>query len=103
METTSVFTDQHHPTLYYEDGNVVLSAFDGTLSSRRYFRVHRSILCRYSPVLADMFSLPPLRKEGPGHAIAEMYDGALHIQMPDSAADIESMLNVLYDPLYVSL
>ncbi|EKM61664.1 uncharacterized protein PHACADRAFT_248407 [Phanerochaete carnosa HHB-10118-sp] len=85
-----VFPAQHHPTLYFEDGNVVLSAVaaDG---QRRYFRVHRSILCRYSPVLEEMFQIPP--------ADDECYDGVLHVEMPDSAEELGSLLGVLYDPL----
>lgn len=92
--------ERHHPELYFEDGNVVLSACarDGV---RRYYRVHRSILCIHSPVMADMFKIPPLRDSGPGHEIVETYDGVLHIQMPDTAEDIESFLQVLYDPQYV--
>lgn len=92
---------RHHPTLYFDDGNVVLSAVtrDGI---RLYFRVHRSILCAHSPVLADMFDIPPLREDPPGQEIAETYDGVLHIQMPDNADDTESFLRVLYDPLYVT-
>ena len=30
----------------------------------------------------------------------ETYDGALHIEMPDSAEELGSLLGVLYDPLY---
>ena len=90
--------ERHHPTLYYDDGNVVLSAYTKNLTSQ-YFRVHRSILCMHSPVLADMFAIPPLRDDGPTSELTECYDGALHIQMPDTAEDTESFLNVLYDPL----
>ena len=93
----------HHPTLYFEDGNVVLSAVEQQAPKNQgryvYFRVHRSVLCRHSPILSDLFEIPPLRDEGPPHAVSEVYDGALHISMPDSAEDLESFLKVLYDPL----
>ena len=89
----------HHPTLYFDDGNVVLSALSKTEEGRKYFRVHRSVLCRHSPVLADLFELPPLRENGPTHDIKEVYQGALHVAMPDTVEDLESFLNVLYDPL----
>lgn len=88
----------HHPTLYFDDGNVVLSALDAK-GRRVYFRVHRSVLVRHSPILSDLFEIPPLRNEGPPHDVKEVYDDALHISMPDSAEDIESFLKVLYDPL----
>ncbi|KAI0695654.1 hypothetical protein BC835DRAFT_1273080 [Cytidiella melzeri] len=89
----------HHPTLYFEDGNVVLSGSCQATGGRQYFRVHQSVLCRHSSILADLFGIPPLMDEGPPHAMKEVYEGALHISMPDSAEDLESLLNVLYDPL----
>lgn len=88
------FPDQHHPSLYYSDGNVALSA-RGQDGSVQYFRVHHSVLSRHSPVLADMFAMPPMQDE--------TYDGALHVRMPDNAEDLASFLGVLYDPLYVPL
>ncbi|EED80879.1 predicted protein [Postia placenta Mad-698-R] len=88
----------HHPTLYYEDGNVVLSAQTQD-RELHYFRVHQSILCRHSPILADMFSIPPLRVSASRDTLAEVYDGVPHVQMPDSAEDLASFLHVLYDPL----
>ena len=92
--------DKHHPSLYYEDGNVVLSALrrDG---ERQYFRVHQSILSKHSPVLGDMLSMPPLKAFGSANVLEEAYGGVVHVQMPDSGEDLESFLQVLYDPLYV--
>ncbi|PIL31451.1 hypothetical protein GSI_06152 [Ganoderma sinense ZZ0214-1] len=91
-------TSERHPTLYYDDGNVVLSGYtqDGEL---QYFRVHKSILSRYSPVLADMFSIPPLLVKGSRTQIAESYDGVVYVQMPDSAEELTSFLTMFYDPL----
>lgn len=100
VSTAMVCPEQHHSTLYFEDGNVVLSALDKD-GQRCYFRVHQSVLCRYSPIFEEMFQIPPLRGEGPEHAIVEVYDGVLHIQMPDSADELGSLIGVLYDPLYV--
>lgn len=94
------YPEQHHPTLYFDDGNVVLSALTKD-SQCCYFRVHQSVLCRHSPVFEEMFQIPPLREDSPEHEIAELYDGVLHIQMPDSAEELGSLIGVLYDPLYV--
>ncbi|KAL6307685.1 hypothetical protein BKA93DRAFT_727017 [Sparassis latifolia] len=91
--------EQHHPTLYFDDGNVVLSALSREDGSRQYFRVHQSILCRHSPVLADMFAIPPLKASYSEDIIAETYAGVVHVQMQDSAEDLASFLGVLYDPL----
>jgi hypothetical protein len=96
VTSTMLYPDQHHPTLYFEDGNVVLSAVDKQ-DIRWYFRVHRSILCRYSPVFQEMFMIPPLTEEGPEQKIIELYDGVLEVQMADSAEDVDSFLSVIYD------
>ena len=41
-----------------------------------------------------MFQIPPVRDE--------CYEGVPHVQMPDSAEELGSLLGVLYDPLYVA-
>ncbi|KAI0673675.1 hypothetical protein C8Q78DRAFT_967754 [Trametes maxima] len=91
-------TSERHPSLYYDDGNVVLSslAHDGT---RQHFRVHRSILCRHSPVIADMFAIPPLLALDSNTRIAEAYDGVVHVEMQDSVEELTSFLTMFYDPL----
>ncbi|KZT08652.1 uncharacterized protein LAESUDRAFT_811264 [Laetiporus sulphureus 93-53] len=91
-------TSQHHVALYFDDGNVVLSALSQE-GRRQYFRVHQSILSRHSPVLADLFAMPPLQSTTSQTALEETYDGVVHVQMPDSAEDLASFLGVLYDPL----
>ncbi|CAL1694553.1 unnamed protein product [Somion occarium] len=89
---------QHHPSLYFEDGNIVFSALTKNDEVRHYFRVHKAILARYSPVFNDMFAIPPLR-EGETDEAKESYDGVVHVQTPDTAEDVASFLGVLYDPL----
>ena len=86
---------ERHPTLYYDDGNVVLSGRTQQ-GHRQYFRVHKSIIARHSPVLADLFAIPPLLAQG---TFAEAYEGVVHVQMPDSAEELTSFLNMFYDPL----
>ncbi len=91
--------DERHPTIYYDDGNVVVSGLTQR-GARQHFRVHKSILARHSPVLADMFAIPPLLAPGGCQTrLAESYDGVVHVQMPDSAEELISFLNMFYDPL----
>lgn len=93
----NLYPDQHHPDLYFEDGNIVFSALtkDG---QRHYYRVHRGYLARHSPVFEDMFAIPPLM-ESDTEELKESYDGVVHVQSPDTAEDISSFFGVLYDPL----
>ncbi|KAJ6476058.1 hypothetical protein C8R47DRAFT_664880 [Mycena vitilis] len=79
------------PNFYFEDGNIVLSAkeFEDCVV---YFRLHRSIISKHSPVFADMFELPP-------HPSAEQYDGVPLVEMAgDSAETLRSLIALLYDP-----
>ena len=110
MGISPFYPVQHHAKLYFDDGNVVFSAVSSATGDRRYFRVHKSIICRQSPVLADMFALPPLREDGCDEGrsmmdrkgedrLKEVYDGVVHVETPDSAEELESFLRVLYDPL----
>lgn len=89
---------ERHPSLYYDDGTVVLSGLTQK-GYRQHFRVHMSILARHSPVLADLFSIPPLLAEGSTTKIAETYDGVVHVQMPDTVDELISFLTMFYDPL----
>lgn len=92
-----LFPKQHHPDLYFEDGNIVFSA-PSKNGQQQYYRVHRGYLARHSPVFADMFAIPPL-KERDTDELKETYDGVVHVESPDSAEDVASFLGVLYDPL----
>ncbi|KAJ7680626.1 hypothetical protein DFH06DRAFT_424841 [Mycena polygramma] len=79
------------PNFYFEDGNIVLSAKDPE-DCVVYFRLHRSIVSKHSPVFADMFTLPP-------PASAEQYDGVPLVEMAgDSAETLRSLIALLYDP-----
>lgn len=101
---------ERHPALYYDDGTVVLSGLNQD-GERQHFRVHKSVLSRHSPVLADLFAMPPLLAPGSGsyslnHSraerklqLAESYDGVVHVQMPDSVEELTSFLSMFYDPL----
>lgn len=89
---------ERHPTLYYDDGTVVLSGLTQG-GSRQYFKVHKSVLCQHSPLIADVFAIPPLLAPGSETCIAETYDGVVHIQMPDTAEELVSFLTMFYDPL----
>ena len=91
------FQEERHPTLWLEDGNVVLSAKSPNDNTRTLlFRVHRSVLARQSKVFADMFELPPSDSVD----LQGLYEGVPRIDLHDSAEDLEEMLKVLYDPWY---
>jgi len=82
---------QKHPAFYFHDGDVALSAcnHDGTTS---IFRVHKFVLSHHSPVFSDMFALPQTTDS------TEKYDNVVLVHMPDAALDVETMLQILYDP-----
>ena len=55
-------------------------------------RVHKLILSHNSPVFRDMFAFPA------GPQVNEMYDDVPVVRMPDDAADLVSLVRVLYNP-----
>ncbi|KZT64974.1 hypothetical protein DAEQUDRAFT_814595 [Daedalea quercina L-15889] len=73
-----------HPTLYYDDGNVILS------SGSTLFRAHKSILSKHSPVLRVLFD----RRED---TKTETLRGCLHVALDDTKEEVEALLNVIYD------
>lgn len=95
-----------HTEFYFDDGSIVLSAHSTEVSlpgkelessgssrpnaSRKVvFRVHKSILRSASRVFADMFEL----SDG---SASDIHDGVPLVHMPDSAEDVEAMLDMLY-------
>lgn len=98
---------EKHVSLYLDDGNIVLAARtevgDPAVPARTVlFRVHKSVLKRQSSVFSDMLTLPE-GTDGEAHTNSTMEGGVPIVSMPDSAEDIEALLEVLYDPLYVAI
>ncbi|KAH9948099.1 hypothetical protein B0H21DRAFT_735367 [Amylocystis lapponica] len=91
----------HHDTLYFPDGDVVLSALMDPVQEdnilihpQQMFRVHRFLLKHNSVFFSDMFSLPAPERPNPN----EVYDGVPLVPMQDSATDLASLLSALYSP-----
>ncbi|KAI0046419.1 hypothetical protein FA95DRAFT_1606922 [Auriscalpium vulgare] len=81
---------ERHTNLWYDDGNIVLS------TGNMLFRVHRSILSRHSPVLADITSA-----YSPGRAASSSedadIDGCPIVHLMEDSEDITHMLHGIYD------
>ncbi|TFY70019.1 hypothetical protein EVG20_g2908 [Dentipellis fragilis] len=76
---------QQHPTLWYEDGNVVISA------GKTMFLVHRSLLSRQSDVLAGLM-LSAVQSHG-----SSPVEGCPLVTLDNSADDIAVVLTAIYD------
>jgi BTB/POZ domain len=76
--------------IYFEDGNVVLSAKDDG-DNLVYFQVHKSILAKQSAVFKDMFSLP-------SPSVVEKYNDLPLVHLHDNAKDLKVFLQAMYDP-----
>lgn len=69
-----------HPTLYFEDGNLLLKCH------QTLFRVHRTLLAKHSVVLRDEIM-----------ANTHTLDGVACLATDDDIEDMESLLKMLYD------
>ena len=84
-----------HAGLWFADGNIVLQTTSPSEDEIHLFRCHKSVLSKHSVVFADMFELG-------GYVCvrrSEEYDGVPVISIPDSSADVDALLGMLYDPL----
>ncbi|KZT24907.1 hypothetical protein NEOLEDRAFT_1178982 [Neolentinus lepideus HHB14362 ss-1] len=83
-----------HPTLYFEDGSMVLRAqhLSGELI---FFKVHKTVLSMHSEIFRDMFILP-------SPSPRESYDGVSLLVLQDNAEELASFLACLYDPIHMT-
>lgn len=86
-----------HPTLYFPDGNIVITAVN-LEGNEVLFRIFKSVLSVQSPVFEHMFSTPQAASSSTFDP-NEWYEGVPLVRMPDTLADIERILKVLFDPL----
>lgn len=80
------YTAVLHPTLWFEDGNILLRAEDVL------FKVYKGFLCKQSSVFADMLSLPQ-----PSTAAEDLCDGCPIVRMSDASAALEVLLSAMFD------
>ncbi len=81
---------------WVSDGNVVLSAISSDKNRTVLFRIHKSLLSDQSGVFETMFGLPvPQDQE---NVEAESYEGLPLVRMPDTAEQVEALLNALRCP-----
>ncbi|KLO16670.1 hypothetical protein SCHPADRAFT_869451 [Schizopora paradoxa] len=91
-----------HRTLWYSDGNIVLS------TDRYLFKVHKSFLARHSSVFEDLFDFPVIdgtdddaENAGACATTQEMYDGLPLVTLAgDKGEDIAHLLRAVYEPRY---
>jgi len=86
--------------LWLEDGNIIISANSAETGKTLLFRVHKSVLSRQSDVFAGLFSLPDTSANYGG--LDDVNDIPI-VHLTDDAEGITELLNVLYNPLCVSL
>lgn len=79
---------QRHTDLWFEDGNIVIQA------EQTVYKLHRSILCRNSPLFADTLSLP----QSAELEADESYDGHPILRLQETADDMSVFLQALLDP-----
>ena len=84
-----------HSNLWFQDGNIILQTTSPSEDEIHLFRCHKSVLSKHSTIFAKMFEVESfvcVRR-------SEEYDGVPVISIPDASADVDALLNMLYDPL----
>ncbi|TBU41577.1 hypothetical protein BD309DRAFT_868029 [Dichomitus squalens] len=86
-DVEAAFRGRYEPTrdpdFWFEDGNIVI------IADETQFRVHRSILCRHSDVLADRLGFNDRRRD-------TSYDSCAVVRILDSAKSFKGLLRLLY-------
>jgi hypothetical protein len=84
-----------HSNIWYPDGNVILQTTSPSEDEIHLFKCHKSVLSKHSDVFAGMF-------ETGGFVCvrrSDEYEGVPVISLPDTTADVDALLSMLYDPL----
>ncbi len=89
----SDLTAERHPTLYFPNGDIVLSAsIDSAPPRTQLFCVHKVLLTHHSTAFANLFA-----DANPGSG--ESCDGVPMVELHgDKAEDLALLLNYLYNP-----
>ena len=86
-----------HPTmatvldLWFQDGNLVLSAVNAAKTRTFLFRIHRSSVAGRSVAFDSMLGIPQGEQ-------MEMYEGSPLVRLADDAEDVEALLRAIYNP-----
>lgn len=91
-DTNQKSTIQQHPNLYFQDGDVILSAPLPSDKGTTLLRVHRVVLSHHSPVFKDMFAFPS------NPQVNEMLDGVPVVRMPDDGDELAGLISAFYNP-----
>ncbi|KLO13613.1 hypothetical protein SCHPADRAFT_827738 [Schizopora paradoxa] len=89
---------ERHPSLWLEDGNIIISAKSSETQKLVLFRVHKSILSRQSDVFAGLFSLPDTLENYHDGGSGGVNDVPI-VHLQDDAEGITDLLNITYNPL----
>lgn len=85
-----------YPGLYFEDGDITLSAYTAH-GELRVFLVHKRMLSDHSPVFSDIFNRPAAVHQDDIDGI-QAVDDVQSLQVTDSVEDLAAMLRCLYYP-----
>ncbi|KAI0094329.1 hypothetical protein BDY19DRAFT_860944, partial [Irpex rosettiformis] len=78
-------------TLYFEDGDIAISATSKGKDYIEFYRVDKVFLARHSPIFKDMLSL------GENDPHNEQYHGVPKVHLLDDAEDVSGLIGALYN------
>lgn len=93
--------ERRHPSLYFADGDIVMSATSKEKTYTEFYRVDKVLLARHSAVFQDMFSIGSAEGSSANGSYSsseqQFYDGVPRVHLYDDAEDVAGFIGALYN------
>lgn len=93
--------ERRHPSLYFADGDIVISATSKEKTYAEFYRVDKVFLARHSAIFKDMFSIGSAEgssvDSNSNSEVQRYYDGVPRVHLYDDAEDVAGFIGALYN------
>ncbi len=91
--------ERRHPSLYFADGDIVISATSKEKTYTEFYRVDKVFLARHSAIFKDMFSIGSAEggSVDSNAEVQQYYDGVPRVHLYDDAEDVAGFIGALYN------
>lgn len=98
LATDSQIEERRHPSLYFADGDIVVSATSKERTYTEFYRVDKVFLARHSVIFKDMLSIGSAEgRSVDSTSEQQFYDGMPKVHLYDDAEDVAGFIGALYN------